>query len=197
MGIQLTKVIALVGGLTFMAASATQPDGSIANLQTLALGYLSLIRNYPHTELVNESSGLVQDHEVGLGAIKKVRGTWRFRDSERLTGTLSRYTWQVVDGFSASEVMDELLDAMSPEIQLTALFECDGRSCGRSVQWANRVFNNRVLYGREDLQRYRVFSLGAGGKDRLMLYSAARTADRQYLHAELLVTDTPQNPETP
>jgi hypothetical protein len=56
------------------------------------------------------------------------------------------------------------------------------------VQWANRVFRQRVLYGREDLQRYRVYALEeAGAQYRLVVYSAARTADRQYLHVDLLL----------
>ena len=66
------------------------------------------------------------------------------------------------------------------------LFSCEGRSCGQGVQWANRVFGERVLYGRDDLQRYRVYAPAEGDEYRLVLFSSARTADRQYLHAELL-----------
>jgi hypothetical protein len=66
------------------------------------------------------------------------------------------------------------------------LFSCDGRACGRAVQWANRVFGQRVLFGREDLQRYAVFALPGENAGRLLVYSAERTADRQYLHVEWL-----------
>ena len=46
----------------------------------------------PHMSQVTYATTSVIDHEVGLGAMKKVRGTWQFRDSERLTGELTRYT---------------------------------------------------------------------------------------------------------
>jgi hypothetical protein len=49
------------------------------------------------------------------------------------------------------------------------------------------VFRQRVLYGREDLQRYRVYTMTQDeARYRLVVYSAARTADRQYLHVDLL-----------
>ena len=69
------------------------------------------------------------------------------------------------------------------------LFSCDGRSCGKSVQWANRVFAEKVLYGREELQRYRAYALEDPASHYIQLYSAARTADRQYLHIEILQVD--------
>ena len=138
---------------------------------------------YPHAVIVNQSDAAVVDHEIGLGAMQKVRGTWRFKTSERQTGRLIRYTWQITDGFTSSEVLAEI------EAQVSAaelLFSCEGRSCGQGVQWANRVFGERVLYGRDDLQRYRVYGPVEGEGYRLILFASARTADRQYLHAELL-----------
>ena len=98
---------------------------------------------------------------------------------------MTRYTWQIVDGFSSNEVLEEL-EAELQDSEL--LFSCEGRSCGQGVQWANRVFRERVLYGRDDLQRYRVYGSGEqeGGRYRVLLFSSSRTADRQYLHAEFL-----------
>lgn len=147
---------------------------------------LEQLNDYPHAILVESDTSEVIDHEVGLGSIKKVRGVWQFRDSERLTGTLLAYTWQIVDGFTSQEVMEELVEKLQEKEGTQLLFSCEGRACGHGAQWANRVFGQRVLYGRQDLQRYRVYALQENGGYRLVLYSAARTADRQYLHVELL-----------
>jgi hypothetical protein len=144
------------------------------------------IDRYPHARQVSASEEAVIDHEIGLGAMKKVRGVWQFKESERLTGVLTRYTWQIVDGFSSAEVMDELVSRVEALEGAELLFQCQARACGSGAQWANRVFRQRILYGREDLQRYRVYGLEAGPGYRLVIYGAARTADRQYLHAELL-----------
>jgi len=157
---------------------------------------LQQLNNYPHAETVELSETAVVDYEMGLGPIEKVSGSWRFKRSERNSGLLTRYTWQIVDGFTSIEVMDELLAKVESNSDSELLYSCDGRSCGQGVQWANRVFRQRILYGREELQRYRVYQLagesaGADGiaadaQYRLIIYSAARSADRQYLHAELL-----------
>ena len=144
---------------------------------------LEALDAYPHAVRVSYSQVEVVDHEIGLGAMQKIRGTWRFKTSERQSGSLVRYTWQIVDGFTSNEVMEEIETKLEGA---SVLFACDGRSCGQGVQWANRVFRERVLYGRDELQRYRVFDPLGDGRHRLLLFSSARTADRQYLHPELL-----------
>jgi hypothetical protein len=99
---------------------------------------------------------------------------------------LTSYSWQIVDGFTSIEVMDELVVKIDLLETAESLFSCDGRSCGKGVQWANRIFHQPVLYGREELQRYRVYSLGENPRQLIIVYASARTADRQYLHVELL-----------
>jgi len=68
------------------------------------------------------------------------------------------------------------------------MFQCEARACGPSVQWANRMFQQRVLYGTESSQRYRVYALAQPGEQvqRMLIYASARTAERQYLHIEVL-----------
>jgi hypothetical protein len=147
---------------------------------------LQQLDDYPHSKQIAHTTREVIDHEIGLGAIQKVRGEWRFKHSERLSGTLTSYTWQIVDGFSSAQVMAEFLDSIANDEGASLLFSCEGRACGRGVQWANRVFHQRELYGREDAQRYRVYSLQGAVSYRLLAYSAERTEDRQYLHVDLL-----------
>jgi hypothetical protein len=150
------------------------------------LELLEQLDAYPHARQIAFSKMEVRDHEIGLGAIQKVRGEWRFKHSERLSGTLVSYTWQIVDGFNSAQVMQDFLDSVARLEGASLMFACQGRACGQGVQWANRVFHEQVLYGREDLQRYRVYSLQGASGYRLVAYSAERTADRQYLHVDLL-----------
>lgn len=152
----------------------------------------SLLRQFdesPNLIQIAFSSEEVIDHEIGLGAIQKIRGEWRFKHSERRSGTLISYTWQIAKGYSAAELMAQLLDSVAQVDGATKVFACDGRACGRAVQWANSVFKDRVLYGREDNQQYRVFAIEGEHSSRLIAYGAERTADRQYLHVELLLIE--------
>lgn len=160
--------------------------GSVAAAAATPEELLQQLNDYPHARQVAVSEEEVIDHEIGLGAMQKVHGAWRFKKSERQSGMLSRYTWQIEDGFSSIEVMEELEVALEAREGSSVMFACDGRACGQGVQWANRVFHQRVLYGREDLQRYRVYSLQADADYRLAVYSSSRTADRHYLHVDLL-----------
>ncbi|MEH6636979.1 MAG: DUF4892 domain-containing protein [Halioglobus sp.] len=162
-----------------LAGCAYAMTGSMADL-------LQQLDDSPHARQVAVSEQEVIDHEVGLGAMQKIRGTWQFKKGERHSGLLQRNTWQIVDGFSSIEVMETLIADLQEINAASLLFSCDGRACGQGVQWANRVFNQRVLYGREDLQRYRVYALQDEAEYRLVIYSSSRTADRQYLHVDLL-----------
>lgn len=178
---RLVLIIGIVAVL-FTSGPARADSSDIAVL-------MQQMDEYPHTQQVEFSETDVIDHEVGLGAIRKIRGEWHFKDSERLSGTLLRYTWLIGNGLSSAGVMAQLLESVVDIEGASELFACEGRGCGRAVQWANRVFNERVLYGREDLQRYRVYALPGEPEARLLTYSAERTADRQYLHVEwLLIT---------
>jgi hypothetical protein len=178
---RIRRILFLGMGTLLFASAYVRADS-----QTIAM-LLEQVDNYPHTKQIDFSERDVIDHEVGLGAIQKLRGEWHFKHSERLTGTLVSYTWLIGNGFSSAEVMSQLLDTVAGIEGASELFSCDGRACGRAVQWANRVFNERVLYGREDLQRYRVYELQGSSNARLLTYAAERTADRQYLHVEWLL----------
>ena len=160
----------------------------------LPAALIEKLNNYPHATSVAQSEAEVRDYEIGLGAMQKSRGVWKFKNSERLSGVLRRHTWQIVDGFTSLEVLAELVTELEAIAGSELLFSCDGRSCGQGVQWANRVFGERILYGREELQRYRVYSLNAPTPYRVILYSSARTADRQYLHMESLQVSPAANP---
>jgi hypothetical protein len=145
----------------------------------------------PHSLSVDVSVNAVEDHVVGLGALQKIEGSWRFKRSERLSGQLKSSTWQIVDGFTSEEVLSDITAKIDASESYELLFACDARACGHGSQWANRVFRQRILYGRQDLQRYRVYSLNeSGGAYRIILYASARTADRQYLQFDILKIST-------
>ncbi len=73
-----------------------------------SLELLQQLNEYPHAQTISLAQEDVLDYEVGLGAMQKIGGAWRFKHSERFNGVLTRYTWQIVDGFTSLEVMAEL-----------------------------------------------------------------------------------------
>lgn len=141
---------------------------------------------FPYTERIEFTERDVRSYTVGLGAIQKISGAWNFKHSERFDGLLTSYTWQLNPGFTSRELMDDLLARVDALESKALLFGCDGRACGSGAQWANRAFQQPVLYGKAEMQSYRVYSIGESPRYLLLIYAAARSSDRQYLHTELL-----------
>ncbi|MEQ8516675.1 MAG: DUF4892 domain-containing protein [Chromatocurvus sp.] len=143
----------------------------------------------PFAERVDQSERQVRAHLIGLGRIKKVRGTWNPETLERVNGRLLSTTWQIIDGASSAAIFREVVSIIEERDDARLLFSCTARECGASVQWANMVFGQRILYGTESSQHYRAYALGPEGASthRVLVYSSARSSDRQYLHAEIVV----------
>lgn len=181
--------VVLTAPMAVAQESAAEVVENVAESSDSPEELLARFDAYPHAEMIDSASESVIDYEIGLGAIQKSRGAWKLKRSERLTGDLQTYTWQIVDGFTSREVAEELSEIIESTPGSTLLFGCESRACGPGVQWANRVFKQRLLYGQESQQRYRVYSLAREPGYRLLIYNSARTADRQYLHVELLKLD--------
>ncbi len=140
---------------------------------------------FPHAAEYEFRGGAVANYELGLGALQKIGGRWRFRHSERLSGHLSRHTWQVVDGYTAREAFAWYRGLL--ERDGARLYACAGRSCGRSAQWAVRVFQQRVLYGHDDRQEYGVWRRTDGAATlTYILYATDRANRRHYVHLDIL-----------
>lgn len=70
------------------------------------------------------------------------------------------------------------------------LYRCSGRDCGRSNVWANQIFNDATLYGRDINQDY----VAAAYKDSdgvlhlVLVYTVTRGNQREYVWVEQLTT---------
>ncbi|MEP1471553.1 MAG: DUF4892 domain-containing protein [Halieaceae bacterium] len=178
--------ILLILLLPVTSVFAQEGAGDLAASQAGPRQLLDTLNGYPHALVIAVSDAEVVDHEVGLGALQKVRGAWRFKKSERVSGRLQRFTWQVTDGFSSEELFRDLSEQLAALGGSELLFACQGRACGHGSQWANRVFGQKILYGRDDLQRYSVYGFSEPELSRVVIYASSRTSDRHYLHAELI-----------
>jgi hypothetical protein len=140
---------------------------------------------YPHSVLTRETGPLEVDYVLGLGALQKVGGRWRHKKFKDVSGLLQRRTWQVTEPYTAEEAYEWYKDQLPEAAEV--LFECRGRSCGSSAQWADRVFSERLLYGHDERQRYGAFQVvEADATHVLVLYAIDRANRRHYVHLDLL-----------
>lgn len=144
------------------------------------------IKPWKRSQELSSSGPQQVDYLLGLGALQKVRGLWRHKHSESISGELRRVTWQVDPGYTAAEGF-AWLSGEVPD-SATLLFECAGRECGSSAQWASRVFEERLLYGHDDRQLYAVWRYeDEDGTWSIVLYASDRANRRHYLHLDLLL----------
>ena len=126
------------------------------------------------------------DYQIGLSALQKIRGSWQFKKSVRLSGLVLSETWQVEGGYDSQEISEMIAVWIGDKLSSKVLFECRGRSCGSSSQWASRIFERRLLYGRDDTQRYTVYQNSGLTDFWLIVYSSARSNNRQYVQTVLI-----------
>lgn len=122
---------------------------------------------------------------VYTGAIREVRG--EIATSDRIRKELSGEKRLISTGRNASiSDINAHYQAALQERDATVLFACDGRSCGSSNVWANRVFGESRLYGRDDEQSYQV-SAWRDSSNRVQLntlYVVQRGNRQVYIHEQ-------------
>ncbi len=142
-----------------------------------------LASDWRHTEVYSQSEPASTEYLLGLGALQKIRSRWQFKDSELVQGELEQITWQVQGGFTAEDAFDWYSRQLPADA--TLLFECEGRACGSSAQWASRVFDERVLYGHDDRQHYAAWRMRENDQLwTLVLYASDRANRRHFLRLD-------------
>jgi hypothetical protein len=161
----------------------------IAGLSTLSMAAdAPQFEPWVHATEYSRKGPTTVDYLLGLGALQKIGGRWQHKHSEALGGELTSVTWQLKEGFTAEEAFAWYAQQLPGDAQL--LFECGGRSCGSSAQWANRVFDERVLYGHDERQHYAAWRLSKDDVSWvLVLYAVDRANRRHFLRMDLLQQD--------
>ena len=162
-----------------VAASCQVHAGDLAWTHTdSVLSYIDALWSTKRFRTRNQE---VSPFLVPLGVMKKRDGVWRADNYKPVVGRIERVTWAVSDE-SIVTLFETLRGDLAEAHNLR--WECVGRSCGNAAEWASRIFNERLLYGRDEYMRYAAFETASG--EWVTVYSAARTADRQYLHVDII-----------
>ena len=165
----------VLGTLSLVCMSVLWAPG----LRADALGQLV---DYPGAELVDESDdGSAMARLVVLGALEKVNNELVPEKSVNLRGKLAFRTWYLPQARKTDAVAAHYRTQLAGQGEL--LFSCEGRSCGSSSHWANKVFDQAILYGPEQFQHYLIAWLEEQG-GYLALYIAQRATRKIYAYAQ-------------
>lgn len=147
----------------------------------------SLLPDFPEARMESERQIRSPSHRVMLSPIREVRDEIRSESIARVavegTGRLLQVNTDARRRDARNWYRSQL-EGLGAEV----LFECTGRECGRSNVWANQIFNQATLYGRDQDQDYLAAGLvDSDGQAWLVLvYTVTRGNQREYVWVEEL-----------
>ncbi|MCH8499054.1 MAG: DUF4892 domain-containing protein [Marinobacter sp.] len=126
-------------------------------------------------------------HLVLLSPVREINNQIRSETMARVAVSGQGTLLEIRPDSSRQDARAYYVDALR-RLDATTLFECSGRACGRSIVWANQIFSESRLYGRDQDQDYLAAAyVTPDGKTQLVLvYTVTRGNLRQYLWVEQL-----------
>lgn len=135
--------------------------------------------------IVNYQTLARADYRFALGSLEQVNGVERPEREARLSGALTRISYQIPDGSNTRDVFNHFYEQLKAR-DAQVLYECRGRECGSSNHWANDIFRFSRLYGVDRTQYYTAASLPGVS---VALYVVERGNRRIYAHIDVIETD--------
>jgi hypothetical protein len=155
--------------------------------------FISLTAQAQFSLTVAEQSPIIQKtqrsalyYTFPISAMRKVNGVIGAEYNLFLSGNLTGTTWQMLPGLSAKTAYDSALKELKAK-NAQVIYQCHGRACGSSNQWANQVFSQSRLYGLDTQQSYAALKQDTlNGPHYYALYSTERGNKKVYLHLEMI-----------
>ena len=139
------------------------------------------IERFPRSWIVDyRREDTAAPREFVVGRVERSQREARVEDLLRVEGSLESAIYRIPEGIPVAEVAAHFLDGLEGGL----LFRCSGRDCGRSNEWANRIFGKAILYGPDGNQQY----LAWESQGRLTsVYVIERGNKRIYANVQVLV----------
>lgn len=142
---------------------------------------------FPEARLSDEKKTQESHYRLILSELKRSQATTFGEREVRLSGQLLRRVWALPSGIDLAEVVthyQQQLDGMQ------VLYQCQGLDCGSSHFWANEVFANGRLVGREKDQSIlvAVAQRDDGRRDVWVVYMVQRATRQVMVNVDYLLT---------
>lgn len=123
-----------------------------------------------------------EKHPIPLSALKRVSNRLIIDSQTDVSGTRSNYLYRVSEATTLEKAVRYYKELLADQGRIE--FACEQRNCGSSNHWANDIFGNRNLAGRDSEQTYFAGRLDDGvhqGWMSVYAVSNARRVDYIYL----------------
>ncbi len=147
------------------------------------------LQPFPLSTVVESRQGTVPEYRIITGPLSSIGAIVRAEQEEVIKGKVTVVTYEVPRVHAPREVMEHYLSQIAGN-DARILFRCEGRDCGRSNDWANEIFEERILYGHDRYQYYTVASFSRNGIPYVgVIYTIRRGNQRVYAHTEFVELD--------
>ncbi|ARU57329.1 outer membrane protein [Oleiphilus messinensis] len=140
---------------------------------------------YPYSRLERSDSIRDPDFPVVLSAVKRVNNAVRLDKEQRFDVQGSWSLYRVEGGHTAVQAFQHY-ERRIGAINGSLMYQCKGRDCGESNTWANDIFREAVLYGKDREQHYAVFRVNAPEAGLYVIYTVERGNRRVYVYVQEL-----------
>ncbi|WP_404362370.1 DUF4892 domain-containing protein [Marinobacter sp.] len=148
------------------------------------------ISPFPRATVEKERPIVSSGHLVILSALREVNNEIRSESMVRLDVEGKGQLLQIRPDASRAQARQYYLDELDARNAII-LYRCTGRNCGRSNVWANQIFGEARLYGRDEDQDYiaAAYTDDEGQIQVVLVYTVTRGSNREYVWVEQLKTE--------
>ncbi len=146
----------------------------------------STTEGFPRAELLEENQFNNAEYRLVISGLKRKRAETSGEVERLITGDVERQFWQISTNHEVEQIIDYFLDQWQ---NAKILYRCKGLDCGSSNFWANEIFNNAKLYGRDKNQAY-VVAMVPGSPNRIyVLYAVQRSKQKLFFNLDQVTTN--------
>ncbi|TVV42167.1 DUF4892 domain-containing protein [Thalassolituus sp. C2-1] len=143
---------------------------------------------FPQAGLLEDKTQDVSNYRLVISELKRNQATTYGEHERRLKGTLWRRVWAVEDRVPLDTVINHYAQQLNDS---RVIYQCRALDCGSNPFWANEIFHNARLGGREQNQFYMVAlkeQEGSKEKKLYVLYVIERGSKQVMVNLDVLTT---------
>lgn len=121
-------------------------------------------------QLSSQTKHSESNYRLVISSLKRQNAQTFGEKERRLKGELWRRQWLAIKGYNLDEIQGFFLNQIG---DAPILYQCQNLDCGSSQFWANEVFEQPPLLGRDNHQRY-FAALKKGNPNQFYIFYAAK-----------------------
>ncbi len=140
---------------------------------------------FPRAELVEETQVDNTEYRLVLSELKRKQAITSGEVERLINGDVKRQFWQLSVNHEVEQVLEHFLSQWKGA---HVLYRCSGLDCGSSNFWANKIFKNAKLYGRDANQAYLVAMIPGNPNKIFVLYAVQRSKQKMYFNLDQILS---------